>query len=132
MTSSILDDTKKAVGVSVDDTSFDTDIIMHINAVLTVLNQIGIGPPEGLMISDSSTTWYDLIGDDARLNSVMTYVYIRVRMFFDPPQTAHLIAAFENQYKELEYRLSTQRESVAWVDPTPIDIDEEILDGGTP
>jgi hypothetical protein len=128
----ILNDTKKALGVSVDDTSYDPDLIMHINSVLAIVNQLGIGPAEGVAITDATGEWSLIIDTDLRLNSVKTYVYLRVRLLFDPPATGYLVEAIKEQIREIEWRLSTQRESVAWIDPTPDPIGDEVYDGGEP
>jgi hypothetical protein len=130
--SSILTDTKKILQISDEYTAFDPDIIMHINSVFTILNGIGLGPEEGFDISDETAEWTDFLGDDKRLNSVKTYVYLRVRLLFDPPQTSFLIASIEKQYQELEWRLSVQRESSAWISPEPESLEDVVYDGGAP
>jgi len=130
--SSILTDTKKILGIAEEYTAFDQDIITHINSVFVILNGLGIGPEEGFDISDDTAVWTDFLGDDKRLNSVKSYVYLRVRLLFDPPQTSFHISALENQYKELEWRLSIQRESVAWIDPDPAPVQDVVYDGGEP
>lgn len=130
--SSILTDTKKILGIAEEYTAFDQDIITHINSVFVILNGLGVGPEEGFDISDKTAVWTDFLGDDKRLNSVRSYVYLRVRLLFDPPQTSFHIAALENQYKELEWRLSIQRESTAWIDPDPTPVQDVIYDGGEP
>lgn len=125
---SILDDTKKILGLPTGDESYDTDILMHINTALSTLTQLGIGPDEGFLVEDASPTWADFIGNDNRLNGVKTYVFLRVRRLFDPPQTSFYLASMNEQIQELEWRLNTQRESTAWVDPS---IDTVGVDGGT-
>lgn len=130
--SSILTDTKKILGIAEEYTAFDQDIITHINSVFVILNGLGIGPEEGFDISDKTAVWTDFLGDDKRLNSVKSYVYLRVRLLFDPPQTSFHISALENQYKELEWRLSIQRESTAWIDPDPAPVQDVVYDGGEP
>jgi hypothetical protein len=136
MNSSILTSTKKNLGISEDYTAFDADILMYINSVLSTLCQIGIGPEEGFEISDDTATWGDFLGTDKRLNSVKTYVTLRVRLLFDPPQTSFLIASLQKQLEEIEWRLNVVRETTDWVDPEPVVISEDdelhILDGGTP
>lgn len=130
--SSILTDTKKTLGIPADYTAFDIDILIHINSVLAILNQLGIGPEEGFEVQDSTAEWSDFLGGDPLLNNVKTYVYLRVRLLFDPPSTSYLIEALTNQYKELEYRISIKRESLAWIDPTPPPVEDVVYDGGTP
>ena len=102
---SILLATKKILQVPPDYDVFDLDIILHINAALATLEQLGIGPVGGFMIEDDSATWGDFLGVDPRLNAVKTYVYLRVRLLFDPPTTSFAISALQDQVKELEWRL---------------------------
>jgi hypothetical protein len=130
MTDSILDSTKKILNLASDYTVFDQDIILHINSVFSTLNQLGVGPVAGFMIEDNTPVWSDFLEGDLRLNNVKTYMYLRVRMLFDPPTLGYLIDAMNDQIKELEWRINVQRESVAWVDPDPDD--EVVLDGGGP
>ena len=125
MTDSILNSIKKILGLDPDYTAFDLDILMHINTVFVTLNQLGIGPENGFAIEDAEANWVDFIGTDPRFNSVKTYVYLRVRMLFDPPTTSYLISAMKDQVQELEWRLNVQRESESWVDPNPPLILEE-------
>ena len=109
MDDSILDTVKKMLGLTSDYTAFDTDIIIHINTVFSNLSQMGIGPEEGFMIEDSSTQWSEFIGDDKLLNNVRSYMYLKVRLLFDPPANAAIKEAFDNQINELEYRMYTQK-----------------------
>jgi hypothetical protein len=123
---SILTSTKKILGVPEDYTVFDQDIITHINSVFSTLTQLGVGPAEGFLIEDEGADWFEFIGDDPQLNAVKTYVFLRVRQLFDPPTTSYLITAFNEQIKELEWRLNSYREETMWVDPDPEPV--EILD----
>jgi hypothetical protein len=117
---SILTGTKKILGILEDYTVFDHDIITHINTAFSTLTQLGVGPAEGFMIEDETAEWVDFIDDtDLQYNSVKTYVYLRVRLLFDPPTTSYLIAAFQDQVRELEWRLNVHREETEWVDPDP-------------
>jgi hypothetical protein len=116
---SILTSTKKALGLAEDYTAFDPDIIMYINSVLSTLNQLGIGPNLGFMIEDKEALWDTFLGSDPRLNNIKSYVYLRVRMLFDPPQTGYHTTAMENQIKELEWRINVQREDEQWTNPLP-------------
>jgi hypothetical protein len=131
MTSSILNDTKKVLNIAPDYIAFDQDIIMYINGVFSTLNQLGIGPDGGFMITDNTAVWSDFLGSDPRLNNVKNYIYLRVRMLFDPPTLGYLIDSIASQIKELEWRINVQREGVAWTDPNP-NPDTEVLDGGRP
>lgn len=119
MTDSILTSTKKVLGLEEAYTVFDPDILLHINSVFATLAQLGIGPPEGFAIEDKTALWSEFLGDDKRLNSVKTYVYLRVRLLFDPPTTSYMIESMNAQLKELEWRLNVTREGVSWIDPEP-------------
>lgn len=116
-TASILDGTKKNLGLDSAYDVFDDDIIMHINSVFSTLAQLGIGPVDGYQIEDDTATWDDFIGTDLILNAVKTYVYLRVRLLFDPPSTSYLIDSLDKQRLELEWRLSSYRETTGWTDP---------------
>lgn len=110
MENSILTSTKKVLGISADYTAFDLDVITHINATFFLLNQLGIGPDDGLVIEDASSEWDDLGLSPKQTSAVRTYVYLKVRMLFDPPTTSFLIEAMEKQIEEHEHRLSWSRE----------------------
>lgn len=125
MSDSILGSTKKVLNLADDYTPFDADVIMHINSVFSTLNQLGIGPDEGFMIEDKDSTWDTFLEGDPRLNHIKTYVYLRVRLLFDPPTTGYLVEALKKQIEELEWRMNVQREDVKWVPPlTPTAPDE--------
>lgn len=103
---SILDDTKKLLGVHADDPSFDTDITLHINSVLSLLHQLGASPLESVSISDSTATWQMLLDNINGVNFMKSYVYLKVKSWFDPPVNANTMTALTEQIKELEWRLS--------------------------
>jgi hypothetical protein len=107
---SILEDTKKVLGLAPEYDAFDTDVIMHINTVLSILGQLGVGPADGFMIEDASANWSDFFGEVKLLNPIKTYVYLRVRMFFDPPTTSFLQDAMNKQIEELTWRINVHRE----------------------
>lgn len=105
MTSSILNDVKHVLGVQPSVDAFDTDIVMHINSTFSVLTQLGVGPETGFEIADETQTW-DQFVTGPRLNWVKTFMFLNVKLIFDPPQTGFAIAAIERQIKELEFRLN--------------------------
>lgn len=118
---SILNTTKKILGIAPEFTAFDLDIITHINSVFFVLNQLGVGPSEGFMISDSTSKWSEFIGADA-IVAVKSYMGLRVRLIFDPPATGPATDAMTKQSDQLEYRLHMYMEGVryqAWLDAQP-------------
>lgn len=108
---SILTSVKKLLGIHEEYTEFDTDIIIHINTVFMVLTQIGVGPSEGFSISDEYTTWEDFIGDKPYLNSVKTYMYMRVKLLFDPPLSSAATESFTKIADEFEWRLRVAAEN---------------------
>lgn len=112
---SILDSTKKSLGVGEDYDVFDPDIIMHINTVFAILNQLGVGPAETFQIEDETTTWGEFTQNNKTLNMVKSYVYLRVRLLFDPPETSYLINALDEQRKEMEFRMTVHSEGERWV-----------------
>ena len=105
MSTSILEDVKHTLGLLPSETAFDQDIIIFINGTLGTLTQLGVGPPEGYFITGDSETWEDFI-TDPRLNSAKSYVYLSVKMLFDPPNTGFVLTSMDNQKKELEFRLN--------------------------
>ena len=118
METSILTAIKKTLGIEPSYTAFDEDVLMHVNSVFSTLTQLGIGPTNGFEITDDSATWDQLLGTDLRLNAVKSYVYLRVRLLFDPPTTSYLIESMNTQRQELEWRLNAYREETGWTDPT--------------
>lgn len=118
MEQSILTSTKKVLGLGETYSVFDPDVLMHINAAFSVLNQLGVGPEEGFFIEDESSNWEDLELSSRQLSLVKTYVYLKTRMLFDPPGTSYLIEATNNQIKEYEWRLSVLRDEEKEVETT--------------
>lgn len=107
---SILISVKKMLGITEDYTHFDNDLIMHINSVFLVLFQLGVGPQDhAFQIEDDSETWTDFTGGDTNLNLIRSYIYLKVRMLFDPPTSGGAIEAVNNQIKEFEWRLCAEK-----------------------
>lgn len=111
MEGSILNDIKKMLGLSDDYDAFDTDIIIHINSILMVLNQLGIGTSKCFTITGETETWSDFDPEIDNVEAVKTYVYLRTRILFDPPSTSFVIEAMDKQLAELEWRLREQKEA---------------------
>lgn len=110
MATSILTSIKKLIGPTEDDTSFDVDIIMHINSAFFRLNQLGVGPSEGFSITDKTKTWEEFLLARKDLEAVKSYVYQKVRLVFDPPQSAFLVEALKESIKEFEWTINVQAE----------------------
>lgn len=111
MEESILISTKKVLGLLQDYSVFDSDITLHINSALSILNQLGLGPEQGFVVEDESSKWEDLGLPDNQLGLTKTYVFLKARMLFDPPGTSYLIEATSNQLKEYEWRLAAFKET---------------------
>ena len=105
METSILTSIKKMLGVAEDYTEFDEDIITHINSVFLNLTQLGVGPEEGFMIDDDTAVWEDFIDDSIQLQAVKTYMYLKVKLLFDPPLSSSVTESFTRMIAELEWRL---------------------------
>lgn len=105
---SILDSVKKFLGISEEYTVFDPDIIMHINTAFFTLSQLGVGPEGGFSISSKDDTWDSYISEGSNLEAVKTYVYLRVKILFDPPSSSYVLTSIENQIKELGWRLNVE------------------------
>lgn len=101
---SILNSTKKALGIHSDYTDFDVDITMHINTVFGILNQLGVGPKGGFMIEDKYSNWDEYISS-INLTMVKSYMYLKVRLLFDPPSNGALMESLKQSISELEFRL---------------------------
>ena len=108
---SILTSIKKLLGIDEDYKQFDTDIIIHINSVLMALTQIGVGPSDGFSIMDEYATWEDFIGDKPYLNSVKSYMYLRVKLLFDPPLSSAAMDSITKLANEFEWRLQVAAEN---------------------
>lgn len=101
---SILDSIKKLLGIQPEYRAFDEDLIIHINTVFIILNQLNIGPEEGFMIVDGSESWDDFV-KGINETMVKTYIYLKVRLMFDPPTSGVLIDSMNSMISELEWRL---------------------------
>ena len=106
METSILTSIKKLLGVAEDYSEFDEDIMTHINSVFLNLTQLGVGPEEGFMIEDNTAVWEDFINDSTQLQAVKTYVYLKVKLLFDPPLSSSVTESINRMIAELEWRLN--------------------------
>lgn len=110
---SILTSIKKLLGIAEDNKDFDTDIIIHINTVFSDLTSLGVGPSEGFSIEDEYSIWSDFISeaDAKKLNNVKTYMYLRVRLIFDPPTNSYVTTSMQSQVDKLEWKINVAAES---------------------
>ena len=116
---SILTSIKKMLGITEECTDFDADIIMHINSVFMILRSLGVGPEEGFVIEDEIPIWDDFLPDAAltKMAAVKTYVYLKVKLVFDPPLSSSTVESMNRMISELEWRLNEIAESNDRRDP---------------
>ena len=105
-TESILTSVKKLLGITEDYTVFDTDLVIHINSVFLTLSQLGVGPKEGFAITSKDETWGDYMNSGELLNAIKSYVYLKVRLSFDPPGSSSVNDSTKNMISELEWRIN--------------------------
>lgn len=110
-TDSILTSIKKMLGIMEEYEHFDMDLTIHINTVLSILTQLGIGPSTGFSIIDETTTWSDWTSLPKDLELVKTYLFLRTRLLFDPPTSGSVASSYEDVIKELEWRMVTSMDS---------------------
>lgn len=123
---SILDDTKKLLGIHADDPSFDTDVMIHINSTFSTLHQLGVGPTDGFEITDKNQLWADYLGGNKLINSVKSLVYLQVRLWFDPPTNAGDLAAKKEQLLELQWRINVAADKTS-TPPEPEIVDDDLF-----
>ena len=111
MNDSILTSIKKLLGITEEYEHFDQDIIIHINSVFMILNQLGVGPSNGFSITDKTAVWSDFLSDETGIESVKSYIYLKVRLLFDPPTTSAVMESMNRMISELEFRLNVSAES---------------------
>lgn len=109
MTNSILLTVKKMLGISEEYHAFDIDVITNINSVFLTLNQLGIGPSSPFQITGEDEVWTDF-EDPTKVPGIQTYLYLKVRLLFDPPTTSFLLESIKEQIAELEWRMNVQKE----------------------
>lgn len=108
---SILTSIKKLLGIAEEYTHFDADLIMHINSVFSILTQIGVGPPEGFSIKDESSVWQDFIPEKSKWELIKSYMYMKVKLLFDPPLNSAVIESANRIISELEWRIQVVADS---------------------
>lgn len=109
---SILDTVKKAIGLDSTDTTFDLDVTMFINAAFGSLKQLGVGPDTGFMITDNTTLWSQYVTNVPILGMVKNYIFMTVKLVFDPPANPKTIEAFEKLIQEQGWRINSEVEHV--------------------
>lgn len=112
ITESVLTSIKKLLGIDAGYTHFDSDLIMHINSVFSILTQMGVGPSDGFSITGDSESWSDFISESPnKFSFVKSYMYLKVKLLFDPPLSSAVIESINRQISELEWRLFVEADS---------------------
>jgi len=117
---SILTSIKKLLGIAEEYTHFDADLIMHINSVLSILTQIGVGPAEGFSIKDESSVWEDFVPENSKLELIKSYTYMKVKLLFDPPLISAVIESINRIISELEWRIQVAADPVKTIEEEEI------------
>lgn len=113
MTDSILTSIKKLLGIVESDTSFDSELIMLINSALMVIMQEWYGMDHAFRIEDKTATWDDLLGEEeVDYEGVKQYIFLRVKMIFDPPNNSSVIEAMRKEMEDLEWRMYVWKDNV--------------------
>lgn len=107
MEESIFESIKSLLGPDASYDVFDQDILIHINTAIAVLTQLGVGPKTGFVVTGPDETWEDFIGSDkTELHMAKTYIYMKVKIAFDPPTNSSVLTAYQEACKEYEWRLN--------------------------
>lgn len=106
---SILTSVKKMLGIAEEYEHFDSDIVMHINSVFMILTQLGVGPSEGFSIEDETSVWMEFVSDNS-LEAVKSYMYLKVKLLFDPPSSSAVLESTNRMISEFEWRLKEAAE----------------------
>lgn len=109
---SVLTSIKKLLGIAEEYEHFDADLVMHINSVLSILTQIGVGPSEGFSIKDKNAVWPDFIPDGTNLELIKSYMHLKVKLLFDPPLGSAVIESMNKLISELEWRIQVIADSL--------------------
>lgn len=102
---SILTSIKKLLGITEECTDFDNDLIIIINSALMILTQLGVGPPEGFVITDKSAVWKEFMSNINQMTLVKTFIHLKVRLIFDPPMSTAVLESVKELIRETEWRL---------------------------
>lgn len=111
VTDSVLTSIKKMLGILEEYEQFDSDLIMHINSTFSILTQLGVGPSKGFLIEDKNTAWSDFVSDESRMMLVKSYMFLKVKLLFDPPLSSAVLECYKKQIEEYEWRLNVIAEN---------------------
>lgn len=106
---SILITIKKMLGIDADYNAYDVDIIVNINSVFMILNQLGVGPDNPVVVTGNTEEW-SRFQNVSNMEALKSYTYLKVKLIFDPPDRSNVLDSYKEQIKEFEYRLRVQGE----------------------
>ena len=133
MDDSILGTIEQAFGYTAGASGYEFELTMHINSALATLSQLGVPAEGGFSIQGSEEKWSDLLSGNEKLNSVKSYIFMKVKMIFDSAtMPAHLIVAYNERIKEEEWRITSEADPFIPWDPNVEDDETLLLDGGSP
>lgn len=110
---SILRTIKLMLGLTDEITSFDEELKVHINSLFTILNQLDCISDDGFRITGYDETWGQLTDQVTIAEMIKEFMYLKVRMVFDPPGSSVVSDAFNQRIAELEWRMNVQAERLA-------------------
>ena len=108
---SILTSIKKLLGITEGYEQFDDDIILLINSEFDTLHQLGVGPEETFSIQDKTSKWDEFLINPIEVAMTKEYMYLRVRLMFDPPANSFVAQAMEKRIDELVWRMNVDVET---------------------
>lgn len=108
---SILTDISKLLGIQAEEDYFNPDVVIHINSALNQLCQLGVGPDSPYKITGTTETWSDFMPNIADYENVKTYIYLYVKLIFDPPTSGFVTEAIKARMAELEWRMNVQADN---------------------
>lgn len=107
LSDSILSSVKKLIGISEDDTSFDLDVMLNINAASSTLFQLGV-LQKPYTVTSKEDTYADLLpgGSEDVINQIKMYFVYKTRLGFDSSTlSGTVIEVIKDMIKEAEWRL---------------------------
>lgn len=112
MEEKILDTIKKMLGIPVEVDNFDATIVVLVNTAITKLHQLGVlTKNESVFLTNGSETWDSIVKDEMYMG-IQSYIFLQVRMQFDPPANSFVLDALQRSSDELEWRLQIQAEVI--------------------
>lgn len=116
MEENILESIKDLLGIQAEDTAFDIDVLVNINAIFSTLYQLGVGSEGHYVVLDGTEKWNDIFEEKDLVDFIKLYTYMKVRLVFDPPTNSSILQALNEQAKELEYRILLQADPSNYFD----------------